>query len=152
MQKKKYLAVLVVLVLLLSIGLANALVYGSESYGENYVTNNEKWAYKEDLHGHNKGFTLTHTWNSPRYEYETHYNSLDFLDSSRYYAPRSRFYNGYNRVQNSRGYDYLDSAMNTYRLNKIPKYYGYQYYRPNYNRYGGRYYSGYGYSGSRYYY
>jgi len=131
-------ALIALLFILLFFNLTSALTLGSASFEKSYTTETETWTYIEDVHGHNRGFKLTHSWKSPKYEYHTSYNSLDFIDlqdrDNHYNSRYNRYSLGYGRYSRSKDYDYLDSAMRTYSLNKYRRYDG-----SYYSRYSGYY-------------
>lgn len=61
-------AALILSVLLFSV--VSADLYVKEEVNKDYTQNYDTWVYKEDLKGGDKGFTITHYYNSPTYEYK----------------------------------------------------------------------------------
>ncbi len=124
MIKGKILLVFIAIFLVFSLYLASADLYVREVVDKNYLKDTETWVYREDLSGHHRGFTLTHTVTSPRYSYvyEDYYPDITWAKISRpntyarTYSPEDREYG-------------LDQAMNTYTRG--------QSYGRSYSRYGG---------------
>ena len=114
----------------------------NEDYRE-YSSNYDIWYYKEDLHGHNQGFTLKHYWLSPSHSYSVSYEEDDDVEWS-YYSPYGRKVDrGYDRYES----EAISAAFAIYGARRgrvyYPSYsfsYGYRGYGWNYGyNYGGGY-------------
>ncbi len=92
----------------------------SEEYKE-YPGNYDIWYYKEDLHGHNQGFTLRHYYSSPSHSYSVSYDSNDDVEWN-YYSPygrRENYYSYRNRDENA-----VYAAFSVYGARRYRGYYG----------------------------
>ena len=114
-------------VLILSPALISADLFVREKIDKAYTTDFEKIEYKEDLYGHNRGFTLTISSNSPKYkyEYEEDYPYITWGNINRpAYSWESRDYKDYGRYRDRNygggGYNYynLEPILNVYRTGR----------------------------------
>jgi len=143
---------LVVLFLVFSSFFVSADLRVREEIDKSYTTDVETISYKEDLYGHNKGFTLTITSKSPKYKYEYEdeypYVTWGYIQPTSYrygdygYTPSYNYNNRYN-------YYNLEPVLYTYRTGR-DDYRGKSYGYSGYLGYGYSGYGGYGgYSGYR---
>ena len=138
-----------ILVIVMS-SFASAWFFEEAEINQPYATTQDKWTYTEDNHGHNQGFTLTHTSDQPQYNYYVRTDTSD--TSNRGYVNWGSFfgnnnYNGYNSYSNyGNNYDtqVLKLAMTTYENRHDNDIYYNGYNRPSYFGYGG--YASYGYN------
>jgi len=109
-----------VLVMVLVLASVSASVEISKS-SFNYDT----WIYKQDTHGRNKGFVLTHTWSSPSY---------DLKESSDYGLVSWRNIN-INSQPPTNPYAALSQAFNSFNSYRSRTYSPYGYYSSGYSGY-----------------